>query len=180
MTSRPVRDYLVASVQISNKTTASVEVIAKRSKLGRFKSVEEYAAAAKGQFGSAQSQDELRQATYQEEQLGVGEEGGIRAGLRKRDPYEVDYSRGSIRRRPGANVDEPEAPPTEKPPPSKIVSELRIPQVIFDNILKSKTLASGEKAAGHLVFKNPPEDKTYSVLYLMAGQYEFIFPTLPK
>jgi hypothetical protein len=179
MTNRPVRDYLVASVQISNKTNAPMEVIAKRSRLGRYKSAEEYTTNAKGEFGSAQSQDELRQASYREGEIGE-REGGIRSGLRVRDKFEVDYNRGRILRRPGSTIDEPEAPPTENPMPSKITSELLIPKVVFDNILKSKTLASGEKTAGHLVFKNSAGEKAYVVLYLNAGQFEFVFPTMPK
>ena len=179
MAHRPVRDYLVTSVQISNKTNSPVGVNPKRSRLGRFKSAEDYAASAKAEYSTAQSQDDLRQASYREAETGE-REGGIRSGLKVRDKYEVDYNRGRIIRRPGASIDEPEAPPTEHPTPSKITSELLIPKVVFDYILKSKTLAPGEKAAGHLVFKHLAEDNSYMVLYMNAGQVEFVFPTVPK
>lgn len=179
MTHRPVRDFLVASVQVSNKSNSPMELIAKRSRLGRFKSPQEYAADAKGEYSTAQSQGDLQQASYREGEIGE-REGGIRSGLKMRDKFEVDYNRGRIIRRPGSIIDEPEAPPTENPAPSKIASELLIPKVVFDYVLKSKTLASGEKAAGHLVFKHPLEDKSYVVLYLNAGQFEFVFPSMPK
>lgn len=179
MTHRPVRDFLVASVQISNKATAPIEVNAKRSRIARYKSAEEYAANVKPVYASSQSQDDLRQASYQEGEIGE-KDGGIRSGLKKRDQFEADYNRGRIIRRPGSNIDEPEAPPTENPMPSKITTELRVPKDIFDNILKTKTLSSGEKTAGHVVFKRAPEDTSYLVLYLLAGQFEFVFPVVGK
>jgi hypothetical protein len=179
MTHRPVRDFLVASVQISNKAAAPIEINAKRSRIARYKNSEEYAANVKPAYASSQSQDELRQASYEEGEIGE-REGGIRAGLKKRDKFEVDYNRGRIIRRPGAAIDEPEPPPTENPVPSRITTELRVPKEIFENVLKTKTLAAGEKAAGHVVFKRSPEDTSYAVLCLYAGQFEFVFPVTGK
>lgn len=179
MTHRPVRDFVVASVQISNKTTTPIEINAKRARIGRYKSADEYAANVKPVYDSSQSRDELRQASYEEGEIGE-RDGGIRAGLKKRDRFEVDYNRGRIIRRPGAAIDEPEPPPTETPVPSRITTELRVPKEIFDNVLKTKTLAAGEKAAGHIVFKRSPEDTSYAVLCLYAGQFEFVFPVVGK
>jgi hypothetical protein len=179
MSHRPVRDYLVASVQVSNKGQSPIDINPKRARLARFGSQADYAGNSRPVFASAQSQDDLRKATYQEGEIGE-RDGGIRSGLRKRDRHEVDYNRGRVITRPGASIDEPEAPPTEAPMPSRISSDLLVPKVVFDNILKSKTLSVGEKAAGHLVFKHPPEDKSYLVLYLNVAQMDFIFPSVPK
>ena len=179
MTHRPVRDYLIASVQISNKTVLPLEIKAKRARLGRYPTSDDFVENTKAIYVGAESQDDLRQAIYQEGVVGE-REGGIRSGLKKRDKYEVDYNRGKYVRRPGAAIDEPEAPPTESPSPYQITSELLIPKMVFDFILKGKTLAPGAKTAGHLVFKQPPEDKSYLVLYLSAGSVEFVFPTVKK
>lgn len=178
VTHRPVRDYLVASVQISNKATLPIEVVVKRSRLGRFKSVEDYAANAKSNYATAQSQDDLRRVEYRESEL-IGErDGEIRSGLKLMERYEANKERGKVIQR--TNRAEPAAPQTEREAQSTITSDILVPKAIFDYVLKSRTLAAGEKAAGHLVFKNSDEEKAYLVLYLNAGQFEFVFPYLPN
>lgn len=178
VTHRPVRDYLVASVQISNKATLPIEVVVKRSRLGRFKSVEDYTANAKSNYATAQSQDDLRRVEYRESEL-IGErDGEIRSGLKLMERYEANKERGKVIQR--TNRAEPAAPQTEREAQSTITSDILVPKAIFDYVLKSRTLAAGEKAAGHLVFKNSDEEKAYLVLYLNAGQFEFVFPYLPN
>lgn len=177
MTNRPVRDYLVASVQITNKATSPIDVSTKRSRLGRFKSVEDHAANARGNFATAQSQDDLRKVEYRESVLLGEKDGEIRSGLRLMDRYEENKERGKVIQR--TNRAEPAAPQTEREADSSITRDILVPRAIFDFVLKSRTLAAGEKAAGHLVFKNSDEEKAYLVLYLNAGQFEFVFPSLP-
>ena len=180
MANRPVRDYFVASVQISNKSASAVEVNPKRSRLGRFKAAEEFASNVRTEYEAPQSQDALRRATYRESEV-IGErDGQIRSGLRVRDSYEPDMNRGRIIRRPGAQIQEPAAPQTEAPTPSTISSNILIPRVIFENVLKSKTLAAGEKTAGHLVFRNLEEEKGYLVWYLNVGRIDFVFTTMSR
>jgi hypothetical protein len=178
MTHRPVRDYLVASVQISNKATSPIELIAKRSRLGRFKSVEDYAANAKINYATAQSQDELRKVEYRDSEVLGERDGEIRSGLRLMERYEQSKERGKVIQR--TNRSEPAPPQTERQAESLIARDILVPREIFDYVLKSKTLAAGEKAAGHLVFKNSGQEKAYLVLYLNAGQFEFVFPSLPN
>jgi hypothetical protein len=178
VTHRPVRDYLVASVQISNKATSPIEVVVKRSRLGRFKSVDDYAANAKINYATAQSQDDLRKVEYRESELLGERDGEIRSGLKLMERYEANKERGKVIQR--TNRAEPAAPQTEREAQSTITSDLLVPREIFDFVLKSRTIAAGEKAAGHLVFKNSDEEKAYLVLYLNAGQFEFVFPSLPK
>jgi hypothetical protein len=180
MANRPVRDFLVASVQISNKSASAVEVNPKRSRLGRFMTADEFAANAKTEYEVPQSQDALRRATYRESEVIGEKDGHIRSGLRVRDRFEPDMNRGRIIRRPGAQIEEPAAPQTEAPAPSTVTSNVLVPRSIFDNILKSKTLAAGEKTAGHLVFRNLEEDKRYLVWRLNVGRTDFVFTTMSK
>jgi hypothetical protein len=178
MTHRPVRDYLVASVQITNNAASPIEVIAKRSRLGRFKSVEDYAANARINYANAQSQDDLRKVEYRESEVLGERDGEIRSGLKLMERYEQNKERGKVIQR--TNRSEPAAPQTEREAETSITREILVPRAIFDYVLKSKTLATGEKAAGHLVFKNSDEEKAYLVLYLSAGQFEFVFPPVPN
>lgn len=178
VTHRPVRDYLVASVQISNKATSPIEVVVKRSRLGRFKSVDDYAAHAKIDYANAQSQDDLRKVEYRDSELLGERDGEIRSGLKLMERYEQNKERGKVIQR--TNRAEPAPPQTERQAESLIARDILVPREIFDYVLKSKTLASGEKAAGHLVFKNSDEEKAYLVLYLNAGRFEFVFPYLPN
>lgn len=180
LTSRPVRDYLVASVQISNRADSPLEVSAKRARLARYKTPEDFAANVKVAYVTPESQGELRQAEYRESQVIGEKDGDIRSGLRLKDKYEESIERGKVIKKPGIQIDEPAPPPTENPAPSSITSRLRVPREIFDNVLKAKTVPVGEKAAGHLVFKNSGEEKMYLVWYLNAGQIEFVFPSVPR
>jgi hypothetical protein len=180
MTHRPSRDYLVASVQISNKSDAAIQVNPLRSKISRFQSVDEFIANSKGNSAPALSQDALRQASYRESTVIPENDGGIRAGLRVEERYEDTVNRSG---RVVSRVTrlEPAAPPSSKPTPSIITNSLLIPSAVFDNIMKSKTIAAGEKVAGHVVFRNPDEEKVgYTVFYLNAGEIEFVFPAQPK
>jgi hypothetical protein len=176
VTHRPVRDYLVASVQISNKATSPIEVVVKRSRLGRFKSVEDYAANAKIDYATAQSQDQLRKVEYRDSELLGERDGEIRSGLKLMERYEQNKERGKVIQR--TNRAEPAPPQTERQAESLIARDILVPREIFDYVLKSKTLAAGEKAAGHLVFKNSDQETAYLVLYLNAGHFEFVFPSV--
>ena len=176
MAQRTARDFLVASVQISNKSEEPIQVNPLRSKVIRFKTVDEFLAKAKGDSFSARSQDDLRQASYSESSY-IGEgEGGIRPGLRVEERYEdvVDKNGKVVSRTTRL---EPTAPATSKPAPSRIRAEVAVPLEIFDNVLKSRILNSGEKAAGHVVFKDS-EKRDYVVFFMNAGPLEFVFPTV--
>lgn len=169
------RDFLVASVQISNKSKAAIEVNPLRSKVTRFKNMDEFMAKAKGESFSARSQDDLRQASYTESTYGESE-GGIRPGLQVQQRYEDVVNRsGRVVSR--TTRIEPAAPPTSKPTPTRVRSEVAVPFAIFDNVMKSRTIGSGEKAAGHIVFKDS-EKKDYVVFFMNAGPIEFVFPTV--
>ena len=178
MSNRPVRDFLVASVQIANKSESPIQLSPNRSRLAIFKTAEDYAADAKPALHYAQSQDDLRQAAYRESTVTGEKDGEIRSGLRVRERNEDVTSRGQIVSR--TTILEPAAPQTENPAASIVTNSLLVPRAVFDYILKSKSLPAGEKAAGHLVFKNLDEVKGYRVLYLNAGSIEFVFPEVSK
>jgi hypothetical protein len=174
MSHRPVRNYLVASVQISNRSDTPIQASPLRSKIVRFKDVAAFAANTKGESSNAQSQDDLRRASYREATVTAESDGGIRSGLRVQERYEDTRNR-SQRVVSRATVNEPAAPPSSDPTPSAITNQVLIPRAVFDNVMKSKSIASGEKAAGHIVFKAPEKDG-YIVFYLNAGPIEFVFP----
>lgn len=179
MSHRPSRDYLVTSVQISNKTESAIHVNPLRSKMASFARESDFSAGAKGDVVSAESQDDLRQVSYRESSV-IGErDGGIRSGLRVEERYEDTIDRnGRIVSR--VTRIEPAAPPSSNPTPSMITNEVRVPRAVFNNVMKSKTMAAGEKIAGHVVFKAPDKEGRYIVFYLNAGSIEFVFPAAPK
>jgi hypothetical protein len=178
MSHRPVRDYLVASVQISNKTDVPMQMNPNRSRLGLYKSIDDYNSNAKPELFAAQSQDALRQADYRESTV-IGErDGDIRSGLQLRDKFERNVERGKVIQR--TNRDEAAPPPTEDATPASVTSSLLIPRSVFDYILKTKSIPPGEKTAGHLVFKNRDEQTGYRVFFLNAGSVEFVFPVAAK
>jgi hypothetical protein len=179
MSRRPVRDYMVASVQITNKSDAPIQLNLNRSRLGLYKSQEDYAANAKAEFSPYQSQDDLRRASYRESSV-VGErDGEIRSGLRVQERHE-DVRGKDQRIISRTTIYDPAAPQSEDPAPSVITSSLMIPRSVFDNILKAKTAAPKEKIAGHLVFRNFDDVKGYRVLYMNVGTVAFVFPDPPK
>lgn len=178
MTHRPVRDYLVTSVQISNKSETPIHVTPLRSRISRFKSAGDFTNGSKGDQSSALSQDNLRQASYRESTV-IGEaDGGIRSGLRVEETYEETVSRGRVVSR--TTRTEPAAPPSSNPTPSMITNSVLLPREVFDYVMKSQTIGAGQKAAGHVVFKGVEKDEGYVVFYLNAGPIEFVFPTKAK
>ena len=178
MSYRPVRDFLVASVQISNKSGEPLQLRPSRSRLGHFQSPQAHLTSAGGDFVVARSQGDLRQAVFHESTVIGEKDGEVRSGLRLREKFERNVERGRIIQRTNRNEAAP--PPTEGSAPSIITSSLLVPRAIFDNVLKSKTLAAGEKTAGHLVFKDTENEKSFRVLFLNAGKFEFVFPVTPN
>ena len=179
MSHRPSRDYLVTSVQISNRSDSAIHVTPLRSKMASFTSESEFSGGVKGDVVSAESQDDLRQASYRESTVIGEQDGGIRSGLRVEERYENTVNRaGRVVSR--VTRIEPAAPPSSNPTPSAITNEVRVPRVIYNNVMKSKTMAAGEKMAGHVVFKAPDKESRYIVFYLNAGSIEFVFPAAPR
>src|SRR5215218_11024050 len=88
MSHRPARDFIVASVQISNRSFEAIQVNPLRSRVIRFKSEKQFTANSKGDTAPALSQDQLRQATVREETVVAEHDGGSRSGLQVQERYE--------------------------------------------------------------------------------------------
>src|SRR5215204_1929001 len=178
MTHRPARDFIVASVQISNRSFEAIQVNPLRSRVARFRSKEQFTANSKGDITPALSQDQLRQATVHESTVIAESEGGIRAGLQVQERYEDTLNRSRTRVISRTTINEPAPPPSSNPTPTAITNNILIPRAIFDKVMKSRIVPIGEKAAGHIVFKDSENKDDYVVFYMNAGAIEFVFPTV--
>ena len=170
--------FVISSVQISNKTNSALEPTPYRSRLLRYESVKSLVDAGKpAADAQALSKESLRQTSYDE--LPTSEQdGGIRPGLQVQTIYEQRITGNGTIVRDRARL-EPKAPPTERAGRGRLSTGLMVTRSVFDYVLTLKTLASQEKAAGHVVFKLPKDDGFF-VFAMNVGTMDFLFPMPPS